>query len=54
MNVILGIDTGDNQTIHVGLEIDGKKHEVSKPLDKRKAQAVLPMIDQLIKKHAES
>jgi len=51
MNVILGIDTGDNQTIHVGLEIDGKKHEVSKPLDKRKAQAVLPMIDELIKKH---
>src|SRR3954468_11971450 len=51
MNVILFIDTSNNQTITVGLEIDGKKHEEIKPLDKRKAQAVLPMVDALLKEN---
>ena len=47
---ILFIDTSNNQTVKVGLEIDGKKNEIMLPLDKRKAQAVLPMIDELLKK----
>jgi tRNA threonylcarbamoyladenosine biosynthesis protein TsaB len=51
MNIILSIDTSDNQVIKVGLEIAGKQHETIKLLDKRKAQAVLPMIDELLKEH---
>ncbi len=47
---ILFIDTSDNKIVKVGLEIDGKKNELVIPLDKRKAQAVLPMIDELLKK----
>jgi len=50
-NIILFIDTADNTTVKVGLEIDGNKHDLVLPLDKRKAQAVLPMIDELLEKH---
>jgi len=49
--MILLIDTSSNKEVKVGLEIDGKEHMVNKPLDTRKAQAVLPMIEELLKKH---
>jgi len=54
MKKILFIDTSNNTEIKVGLEIDGKKNELVLPLDKRKAQAVLPMIDELLKKQGLS
>lgn len=49
MKKILYIDTSNNKEITVILDIEGKKHEVRKPLDTRKAQAALPMIDALLK-----
>ena len=50
-NIILIIDTSSNKEVKVGLEIDGKKHLLEKTIDHRKAQAVLPMIEELSKKH---
>lgn len=49
--IILFIDTSSNKEIKAGLEIDGKKNIINKPLDTRKAQAVLPMIEELFKKY---
>lgn len=51
MKVILLIDTSSNKVIVVGLEINGKEALLERPLDKERAQAVLPMIDELLKKH---
>ena len=51
MNTILFIDTSNNKEVMVGLEIDGKENFSRQPLDTRKAQAVLPMVDALLKKH---
>lgn len=45
------IDTTSNQTIKVGLQINNKNHISERPLEKQKAQVVLPMIDELLKKH---
>jgi tRNA threonylcarbamoyladenosine biosynthesis protein TsaB len=47
-NIILIIDTSSNQEVKVGLEIDGKEFMKMQPLDKQKAQAVLPMIQSLL------
>lgn len=47
----LFIDTSSNLEVSVGLEIDGKKILETRELDKRKAQVVLPMIDELLKAH---
>ncbi len=49
--VVLYIDTSSNQEIIVGLTIDGKKYEKKEKIGKQKAQVVLPLIDQLLKKH---
>jgi tRNA threonylcarbamoyladenosine biosynthesis protein TsaB len=49
--ILLFIDTSSNKEISVGLEIDGKAYLQKRSLDKQKAQAVLPMIDELLKKH---
>ncbi len=49
--VILIIDTSSNKEVKVGLEIDGKKYLTQLPLDKQKAQAVLPLVEKLLKKH---
>ena len=49
--IILYIDTSSNKVVSVGLEIDGKDHVLKKPIDKQKAQAVLPMIEKLLKKN---
>jgi tRNA threonylcarbamoyladenosine biosynthesis protein TsaB len=51
MKVILCIDTSDNKEIKVGLTIDGKEHLMQKPLDRQKAQVVLPLLDELLKEH---
>ncbi len=49
--VVLFIDTSSNEKAEVALEIDGKMQEVTKKLDRRKAQIVLPMINTLLKKN---
>jgi tRNA threonylcarbamoyladenosine biosynthesis protein TsaB len=45
------IDTSSNKEVKVGIEIEGKEKMVTQPLDKQKAQAVLPMIEKLLKEH---
>lgn len=44
------IDTTDNKEIRVGLVIDRKKYWLKRKVDYRKAQVVLPMVDELLKK----
>ncbi len=50
MNILL-IDTSDNKEIKIGVEIDGKKYFVKQQIDHRKAQAALPLIDQILKSY---
>ncbi len=50
-NIILFIDTSSNQRVSVGFQIGDKKEVLERDIDTRKAQAVLPMIDELLKKH---
>ncbi|HEX8932566.1 MAG TPA: tRNA (adenosine(37)-N6)-threonylcarbamoyltransferase complex dimerization subunit type 1 TsaB [Patescibacteria group bacterium] len=45
------IDTTSNKEIKVGLVIDGKQDLVEQQIDYRKAQVVLPLIEELLKKH---
>jgi len=49
--IILFIDKSNNKEVKVGIEIDGKKYLVEQPIDHRKAQAVLPIVEKLIKEH---
>lgn len=49
--VVLYIDTSSNQEVIVALTIDEVKDEIKQPLDKNKAQVVLPIIDRLLEKH---
>jgi tRNA threonylcarbamoyladenosine biosynthesis protein TsaB len=51
MNVILFIDTANNTEIKVGLIIDGKEHLLEQTVDRRRSQAVLPLIEQLLDQH---
>jgi tRNA threonylcarbamoyladenosine biosynthesis protein TsaB len=51
MKNILLINTSSNKEVKVGIEIDGKELMVTQPLDRQKAQAVLPMIEKLLKEH---
>lgn len=51
MNNTLFIDTSNNKEIVVSFEISGKEDILKQPLDTRKAQAVLPMVEELLKKH---
>ena len=48
---ILFIDTSNNKEVKVGLEIDGKKYLVEQAIDYRKAQAVLPIAQELLVEH---
>lgn len=48
---ILHIDTSSNHEISVGLEIDGNNDLITRKTDSWKAQIVLPIIDELLKKH---
>jgi tRNA threonylcarbamoyladenosine biosynthesis protein TsaB len=50
MNILL-IDTSDNKKVKVGLRIGGTEDVVEQELGKQRAQVVLPLIDQLLKKH---
>jgi len=50
MNVLL-IDTTNNKEVTIGLKIDDKQVEKKQPLDARRAQVALPMIEELLKKH---
>ena len=47
----LFIDTSSNKEIKVGLEIRGKVIWLKKAIGKDRAQAVMPLVDQLLKKH---
>ena len=49
--VILYIDTANNTEIEIGLEMDGKKDTIRQPLDTKKAQVALPLIEKLLHKH---
>lgn len=48
MKRILFIDTSSNKEVVVSLKIDGKEVIDRRPLDHRRAQIVLPMIDALL------
>lgn len=49
-NVILSIDTSSNKEVIVFLKKDSEVTEIKEKIDKRKAQAILPMIDELLAK----
>ncbi|MEK7160383.1 MAG: tRNA (adenosine(37)-N6)-threonylcarbamoyltransferase complex dimerization subunit type 1 TsaB [Patescibacteria group bacterium] len=46
---IISIDTSDNKKINVGLEINGVKYNLSSKSLIAKSEAVLPLIDKLLK-----
>jgi len=46
---VLYIDTTNNKEVLVGLKIDGKELIQKKPLDTRKAQVVLPMLEEMLR-----
>lgn len=48
---ILFIDTSNNKEITVAIEIDGKKEVLTKHSDIWKSQVVLPLVDELLRKH---
>ena|SRR5579862_3503944 len=50
MNIVLIIDTTINKEMTVGLRIDGKEIIERRPLDTRKAQVVLPMLEEMLTK----
>lgn len=52
MQIILLIDTVNNKEVMAGLRIDGKEIFKKQPLDTRKSQVVLPMIEELLKEHS--
>lgn len=47
----LYIDTASNKEVIISLTIDTKTDQVVRPLDYRKSQIVLPMIEALLAKH---
>jgi tRNA threonylcarbamoyladenosine biosynthesis protein TsaB len=51
MKLVLFIDTTNNKEVSVGLKIKGKEFIKKQPLDTRKAQVVLPMLDEMLKAH---
>lgn len=51
MNVVLIIDTSNNREVVVGLKLVDKEDIIKQPLDTRKAQAVLPLVEAILKKH---
>jgi tRNA threonylcarbamoyladenosine biosynthesis protein TsaB len=48
MKVIVFIDTTNNKEVTIGLNIDGKNHSEKMPLDTRKAQVALPMLEKML------
>ena len=51
MKIILLIDTTSREIIKVGLNKNGKEFIIEQQLDKQKAQIVLPLIEEILKKH---
>jgi tRNA threonylcarbamoyl adenosine modification protein YeaZ len=51
-NIILLIDTTNNKEMMAGLRIDGRDFIQRKPLDTRKAQVILPMVEELMKEYS--
>ena len=51
MNTLI-IDTSDNKRITVGLRIDGVDDVIEREVGRDRAQAVLPIFDELLRKHA--
>lgn len=51
MKNILLIDTSSNKIIRVGIKINKKEDFIQQEIGLQKAQVVLPLIDQLLKKH---
>ena len=49
MHVILSIDTTSNEIIKAGLTINGEKYFVEQKLEKQKSQALLPLIEKILK-----
>ncbi len=47
----LYIDTTSNQVIKVGLEIDGRMDMREESHDKKKAQIVLPLLDEMLRQN---
>lgn len=48
---ILVLDTSNNKEVKVGLKINDEKFLIEQAIDHRKAQAVLPIVEQLLKEH---
>lgn len=53
-DVVLFINTASNVYVEVGLAIDGKKEMREHALDRKRAQVVLPLIDEVLKSHSLS
>lgn len=51
MNTILILDTADNKKITVGLKINDKEYIKTEKITSNKTQIILPMIDEILKKH---
>lgn len=49
MKKVLFIDTTSNKEVKIGLRIDGKEFILAQKVDKRRAQATLPLIDKILK-----
>ena len=50
--ITLILDTSDNKKITVGLDINGQKDIKTKKITSNKTQIVLPMVDEILKKHS--
>lgn len=50
MDTVLLIDTASNKEIRVGLKIGKKEYIIRQKIGRNKAQAVLPLIDRVLKK----
>jgi L-threonylcarbamoyladenylate synthase len=50
-SVVLLIDTADNKKNIVGLKINGKKYFLTKDVSSNRTQVILPMINEILKKH---
>jgi len=51
MQIVLLIDTTNNKEMMAGLRINGKEMIQKQPLDTRKAQVILPMVEELLGEH---
>jgi tRNA threonylcarbamoyladenosine biosynthesis protein TsaB len=49
MKIILSIDTTSNEIIKAGLTINGERYSIEQKLDRQKTQALLPMIEEMLK-----